>query len=436
MNVTSLPAVGRLQPYRQILVAFSGGLDSTVLLHQLVCWRQSAPDIQLRAIHVHHGLSPNADDWVRHCQQLCAQWQVPLAVVRVTLADDGLGIEAHARQARYDAFRDALQPGEVLATAQHLDDQSETLLLALKRGSGPAGLSAMPAVAPFAGTRLIRPLLEMSRESLMQWARQHQLRWIEDESNQDDAYERNFLRLRVLPLLKARWPHFAEASARSAALCAEQEQLLDELLADDLARLTGDEGQLAMTPMMDMSEPRRAALLRRWLAQRGALMPSRDMTARIWLEVALAREDASPVLRLGAFEVRRYQQQLWWIKTLPALPDTPLRWDDMRLPLPLPEGHGVLQLVEGQTLRRPRPDETVTIRYAAPGLLHIVGRHGGRKLKKIWQEMGVAPWLRDTTPLLFFGETLIAAAGRFVTLEGQCGEGETGLTLLWHKNGQ
>lgn len=436
MSITLLPAVRRLLPYRQILVAFSGGLDSTVLLHQLVCWRQSTPDLQLRAIHVHHGLSPNADAWVRHCQQLCAQWQVPLAVARVTLADDGLGVEAHARQARYDAFRDALRPGEVLATAQHLDDQSETLLLALKRGSGPAGLSAMPTVAPFAGSWLIRPLLEMSRESLMRWARQHQLRWIEDESNQDDAYERNFLRLRVLPLLNARWPHFAEATARSAALCAEQEQLLDELLADDLARLTGDEGQLAITPMMAMSEPRRAALLRRWLAQRGAQMPSRDMTARLWLEVALAREDASPVLRLGAFEVRRYQQQLWWLKTLPALPDTPLRWDDIHLPLRLPEGHGALELVAGSMLRRPQSGEAVTIRYAAPGLLHIVGRCGGRKLKKIWQEMGVAPWLRDTTPLLFFGETLIAAAGRFVTLEGQCGEGEAGLTLLWHKNGQ
>ncbi|HAT1614915.1 TPA: tRNA lysidine(34) synthetase TilS, partial [Raoultella ornithinolytica] len=130
-----------LHPYRQFLVAFSGGLDSTVLLHQLVCWRERDPTLQLRAIHIHHGLSANADSWVTHCQQVCQHWQVPLVVERVTLADDGLGVEAHARQARYHAFRVALQPGEALVTAQHLDDQCETFLLALKRGSGPTGLA-------------------------------------------------------------------------------------------------------------------------------------------------------------------------------------------------------------------------------------------------------------------------------------------------------
>lgn len=128
---------------RQILVAFSGGLDSTVLLHQLVQWRAENPGVTLRAIHVHHGLSANADAWVRHCENICQQWQVPLVVERVQLAQEGLGIEAQARQARYQAFARTLLPGEVLVTAQHLDDQCETFLLALKRGSGPAGLSAM-----------------------------------------------------------------------------------------------------------------------------------------------------------------------------------------------------------------------------------------------------------------------------------------------------
>ena len=131
---------------RQILVAFSGGLDSTVLLHQLVQWRTENPGVTLRAIHVHHGLSANADAWVTHCENVCQQWQVPLVVERVQLAQEGLGIEAQARQARYQAFARTLLPGEVLVTAQHLDDQCETFLLALKRGSGPAGLSAMAEV--------------------------------------------------------------------------------------------------------------------------------------------------------------------------------------------------------------------------------------------------------------------------------------------------
>ena len=432
MTISSLAQ--RLSPHRQFLVAFSGGLDSTVLLHQLVCWRQQEPSISLRAVHIHHGISQNADSWVAHCQRLCTQWQVPLVVERVTLVQNGLGLEAEARTARYQAFREALIPGEVLLTAQHLDDQSETLLLALKRGSGPAGLSAMPTYAAFGDTQLIRPLLHETRAALQHWAQTHALTWIEDESNQDDAYDRNFLRLRVLPLLNARWPHFAEASARSAALCAEQEQLLDELLADELARLRTDAGTLTIEPMMTMSAPKRAAILRRWLAWHGAPMPSRETIARVWQEVALAREDATPCLRLGNFEVRRYQQQLWWVKALEGQTESVLEWADRTMPLVLPGELGQLHCAAGGDIRPPRADEPVSVRFKAPGMLHIVGRHGGRKLKKIWQELGVPPWLRDTTPLLFYGETLITAVGVFVTVDGTCEAGK-GIALRWDKTG-
>ncbi|MFA9596654.1 tRNA lysidine(34) synthetase TilS [Citrobacter telavivensis] len=431
--MTTLTLNTSLFTSRQILVAFSGGLDSTVLLHQLVQWRAQQPTLSLRAIHIHHGLSAHADAWVAHCEAVCAQWQVPLVVERVTLADAGLGIEAHARQARYQAFADALLPGEVLATAQHLDDQCETFLLALKRGSGPAGLSAMAEISAFAGTQLIRPLLTQTRAALEQWARQYQLRWIEDESNQDDAYDRNFLRLQVLPLLQQRWPHFADATARSAALCAEQESLLDELLADELSGCTTANGTLALTPLMAMSRVRRAALLRRWLAAQNAPMPSRDGLDRLWQEVALAREDASPCLRFGDYEVRRYQGQLWWIKSAVGQSETILPWPCWQMPLTLPAGLGYLRLQPGGELRMPREDECVSIRFKASGMLHIVGRNGGRKLKKIWQELNVPSWRRDTTPLLFYGETLIAAAGVFVTREGLA-EGESGVKLVWDKS--
>ncbi|WP_336285863.1 tRNA lysidine(34) synthetase TilS [Citrobacter arsenatis] len=414
-----------------ILVAFSGGLDSTVLLHQLVLWRTQHPKVALRAIHIHHGLSPQADSWVQHCESVCAQWQVPLVVEKVHLEDDGLGIEAQARRARYQAFAQTLLPGEVLMTAQHLDDQCETFLLALKRGSGPAGLSAMGENSPFAGTQLIRPLLAQTREALEVWARQHELCWIEDESNQDDVYDRNFLRLHVTPLLQQRWPRFAQAVARSAALCAEQESLLDELLANDLADCVTTQGTLLLAPLMTMSGVRRAALLRRWLAGLNAPMPSRDGLERIWQEVALAREDASPCFRLGEYTVRRYQSQLWWVKSFDGQSETVIPWPCWEMPLTLPAGLGSVKLIPAGELRMPQADEAVSIRFKAPGILHIVGRNGGRKLKKIWQEQGIPPWRRDTTPLLFYGETLIAAAGVFVTREGIAEDG-AGVSLVWH----
>lgn len=429
--MTTLTLNTSLLTSHQILVAFSGGLDSTVLLHQLVLWRTRYPDVSLRAIHIHHGLSPHADEWVAHCESICAQWQVPLVVERVHLEDDGLGIEAQARRARYQAFAQTLLPGEVLTTAQHLDDQCETFLLALKRGSGPAGLSAMGERSPFAGTWLIRPLLMQTRDALERWARTHALSWIEDESNQDDAYDRNFLRLRIVPLLQQRWPHFAEATARSAALCAEQESLLDELLAGDLADCVTAQGTLLLEPLTAMSGIRRAALLRRWLAGLNAPMPSRDGLERIWQEVAQAREDASPSLRVGEYDIRRYRSQLWWVKPVIGQSETAIPWPHRQTPLALPAGLGTVQLVQGGELRVPGADEPVSIRFKAPGLLHIVGRNGGRKLKKIWQEQGIPPWRRDTTPLLFYGDTLIAAAGVFVTREG-IAEGEEGVRLLWH----
>ncbi|EKS6738089.1 MULTISPECIES: tRNA lysidine(34) synthetase TilS [Enterobacter] len=425
----TLPAIAQaVSPYRQLLVGFSGGLDSTVLLHRLKLWRDNEPDIQLRAMHIHHGLSPHADAWVAHCEAVCAAWAIPLTVERVHLQDEGLGIEAQARKARYAAFAAELQPDEALVTAQHLDDQCETLLLALKRGSGPAGLSAMPERADFAGSHLLRPLLGETRASLETWAREHELSWIEDESNQDDRYDRNFLRLRVVPLLSERWPHFAEAAARSAMLCAEQESLLDELLSEELAELISAQGSLTIAPLEAMSPARRAALLRRWLASHGAAMPSRAMLARFWDEVALAREDATPCVHLNGFDVRRYKGALWWVKSSPSLADRVLDWPSLAEPLLLPCDAGRVSLVPTGHVRLPEPGEPVTVRFKAGGLLHIVGRNGGRKLKKIWQESNVPPWRRDTTPLLFYGETLIAAAGVFITQEGWA---ETGVQFEW-----
>lgn len=401
------------------LLAYSGGLDSSVLLHQLVLLRRLRPELQLRAVHIHHGLSPLADSWAEHCQQQCAQWQVPLEVIRVKVEARHGGIEAAARTARYQAFAHRLLPGEALLTAQHQDDQSETLLLALKRGSGPAGLAAMPQQQWRGAHRHLRPLLAHSRQQIEAWAHQHQLTWIEDESNGDARYDRNFLRLEVMPLLNARWPHFSRAVARSAALCGEQEQLLDELLAESLSTLVDDSGALSVAPLRDISEARRAALLRRWIAGQQGSMPSRDALLRLWQEVACSREDAEPRLRLGGNEVRRYRDRLYWLPLMPSLARCSLAWTDLSQPLLLPDGLGQLQPHHcGIALRCPQPGEAVSVRFQAQGSFSIVGRAGSRPLKKLWQEQGIPPWQRERTPLIFYGDRLIAAAGVFVTRDG------------------
>jgi len=409
-----------------ILLAYSGGLDSTVLLHQLVLLRQEWPQLQLRALHVHHGLSPLADNWVAHCRRQCVEWQVPLEVVNVTVDAREGGIEASARNARYQALRQHLRSEETLLTAQHCDDQSETLLLALKRGSGPAGLAAMPQMHVLGKNRHLRPLLAVSRQQLEGWAEHYHLRWIEDESNQDPRYDRNFLRLKVLSLLNERWPHFSASVARSAALCGEQEQLLDELLAESLDALITEEGSLHFTPLLTMSSVRRAALLRRWIARQNGTMPSREGLERIWQEVACSREDADPCLRLGRAEVRRYREHLWWWIPGEAVSDCQLSWSAPWRPLTLPGQLGQLVMDdEGILLRQPLATETVNVRFQARGTFHIIGRAGSRPLKKLWQEAGIPPWLRERIPLIFYGEQLIAALGVFVTHEGAASAGNS-----------
>lgn len=423
-----------LQSHRRLLVAFSGGLDSTVLLHQLTLLRDSVvPELQIRAMHVHHGLSAQANHWVAHCQSLCRQWKVPLEVAYVRLPAGGQGIEAEARQARYQALTQVLLTDEVLLTAQHQDDQCETVLLSLKRGSGPAGLSAMPDRLDFAHTQLLRPLLNLSRIELERWATEHQLSWIEDESNQDDKYDRNFLRLRVLPVIQQRWPHFARSVTRSAQLCGEQEQLLDELLAEQLTDLMSDRGALQTGPLCAMSDVRRYAILRRWFKYHQAMMPSRSALQRVWQEVALSREDASPRLQLGQHEVRRFQGALYWLPVIQNDTDKIYSWLAPFEPLAL-TGLGILSLQhKGMAVRTPKADEVVTVRFKASGLQHIVGRDKGRLLKKIWQEFNIPPWQREITPLLFYGEQLIAAVGVFVTKEGEATSGSDCWQLGFNK---
>lgn len=470
-------------PYRALVLAFSGGLDSTVLLDAIATLRDGdeaqgcdgAPALALRAVHVHHGLSRHADRWAAHCAHECRRRDVAFCTERVVLDATPEGIEAAARDARYRALAATLADDEVLLTAQHQDDQAETLLLALKRGSGPAGLAAMAADASFRGRRLVRPLLDCSRVELEAYARERGLRWIEDDSNTDPRFDRNFLRLQILPPLWQRWPRFAAAVARSAQLCAEQEQLLDELLAETLAELTQPDGSLRLTALTVMSDIRRAALLRRWLASCGVKMPARQQLARLWQEVALSRRDAVAQMQLDDRQVRRFRDRLYVLPRLPTLSDgeAVFLWPPENERLTLAAGLGILRrrLVEADSaaqskpltappisdigprgrpiggatgagtdsaatpvavVRAPLPDERVSVRFGpVRGLLYITGRRRGRTLKKIWQELDIPPWRRGSTPLLFYNDQLIAALGVFVTWEGAAREPYAQWHLFW-----
>lgn len=418
---------------RRILVGFSGGLDSTVLLHALVSLRQiTVPNLNIRAVYIHHGLNDKADDWAIHCQKVCFDWQVEFSSQHVYIDPTKKGIEAAARDARYQVFREILLPEEIIVTAQHLDDQAETFLLALKRGSGPAGLSAMSISIPFADTYLIRPLLSFSRQQLVVYAEKKSLSWIEDDSNQDQRYDRNFLRLTIMPHFNRRWPHFSQAVARSASLCAEQEALLNELLQDYLSQLVTAEGALQLDTLVSYSEMKRNAVLRRWLSLHRILMPSRVQLKQIWQDVICARPDAEPQFILANNNViRRFKQQLWLLPRFNDLTKICLAWQ-LPAAVKLPDNLGTLIVTDkGTGFRAPLLNEQVTIRFGLKGNIKIIGRQHARRSKKLWQELGIAPWLRERTPLIYYNDELIAAVGVFITQSGQSIQGQSELKVKW-----
>ena len=286
-------------------MAWSGGLDSTVLLHLLWCAR-GLPRARLavRALHVDHGLQPAARDFHLFCVRTARDWGVPLAVLRARVPlPRGASVEQAAREARRAVLAAALAPGELLLTAQQADDQLETLLLALLRGAGPAGLAGMPAAMPFAHSRLLRPLLDCGRAELARYARAQGLAWIDDPTNDATRFDRNYLRARVVPLLRSRWPAAARTAGRSARHCATAAQALQQAAARDLA-LAADGADLEVAVLRRWSPQRRATALRAWILAAGARAPNERHLREIDVMLA-ARSDARPELRLPDFTLRR-----------------------------------------------------------------------------------------------------------------------------------
>jgi tRNA(Ile)-lysidine synthase len=389
-------------------VAFSGGLDSTVLLHLLASLAQREALPALRAIHVQHGLQAAAEAWPAHCQQVCAALGVPL-LLREVQVQSGASLEQAAREARYQAFVEVLAADELLLTAQHRDDQAETLLFRLLRGAGARGLSAMPAHRALGSGQLLRPLLDVSRAELAAYARQHALQWVEDPSNTDERFSRNFLRQQVLPLLTQRWPQASASMARSAAHLSEAQGLLDELAQADLAAMAQDPRfawvtlpSLPLAALLNLSAPRQRNVLRHWLAPLTPL-PDSDHWAG-WTSLAHAAEDAAPIWRLARGQLQRADGRLWWLSGtwLQAMTsiNLPLSVGE---PLQLP-ANGCVWL-QGQA-----PSGTLHVRYRVGGeRLHLAGR-GHRDLKRLLNESAVPAFLRSRLPLLYQGEQLLAVA--------------------------
>ncbi|HHO59895.1 MAG TPA: tRNA lysidine(34) synthetase TilS [Thiotrichales bacterium] len=419
---------GGLSANKALVVAYSGGLDSHVLLH--ACESVGLP---VRAIHIHHGLQTEADAWVEHCRRVCRQLSVELTVLTVDArARARQSPEDAARIARYAALTGAMQPDEVLLTAQHADDQAETLLLQLLRGAGAAGLAAMPRRQRKHGVMHLRPLLPFTRETLGDYARQQSLDWIEDPSNDDIAFDRNYLRCRVLPVLKQRWPEVDHSFSVAAQLQQENLEVLEAMAAVDLAGAsTQRETVLSLTAMKSLSAARQMNLLRYWLKRQGK-QPTRKILLEIRHAVIDAADDASPLVTFDDIEIRRFRQQLYLLplpaefdsrQVIPWPPEAPLTIE----PLALQLHRGKPAVTASPGLAAARRQRPLQVRFRQGGeYFRPAGHQHRQSLKKLFLQADIPPWERDRIPLIYDGDEMIAVAGYWLAQDACCQTGEEG----------
>ncbi len=402
-----------LSPFRKYLVAFSGGMDSHVLLHLLSILKQQHTELSVRAVHIHHGLQSVADNWPKHCQSVCKDLHIPFKTLFLDLnIESGESLEAVARQGRYQALQDVLQKDEVLLTAHHQRDQAETLLLQLFRGAGVQGLAAMPVMIHAEKVFHIRPLLDESYQSLQAYARENKLNFIEDPSNKDNSFDRNFLRNQILPQLREHWQGLDKALSRSAKIQSETKLLLDQMAEQLRLDCTKDSdtlntyNTLSIKCLLGLPKEKQRLLIRYWIAEKGFLAPSQKKLRNILIDVLLAKEDAQPLVTWQGVEVRRFNHQLFCDSPLTVHDNTQcLSWDGMR-PLTIDSlGITIKPSALGGLQQKGR---SFSIRFRQGGeTLVLVKNNQTKSLKKYLNEIAIPPWLRDRIPLIYCGDRLI-----------------------------
>jgi len=439
----------------ELCVAYSGGIDSHVLLKSVALLstnlsQQNHPQpillqskhfqLKVRAIHINHGLSDDADSWQQHCKKICESLGIEFNTINVNVViNSGESPEAVAREARYDAFRSVLRTHECLLTAHHQDDQAETLLLQLLRGSGPQGLASMPEIARITKGYIARPLLSVSREQICEFAQLHKLSWVEDGSNQELSYNRNYLRQSVIPLLKKRWPAFSKTVSRSAQLCAQAQQLIEkEAQAGLQVALLGQQKiaqqNLSVSALNAMDEIVRTNVIRYWIKKRQLPMPTRAGMQQIITSVLNASKGAMPLVTWSGCEIRRYQDQLFAMQPLPK------HASNLQIPWDLTSS--IKSDVFGQLSVRRTSGKGIKYSVTSSKNLKIAFRQGGetyceytkvgtRPVKKLFQELAIPPWLRDRIPLIYDDKHLIAIADIVVCAHYKASSQESAIEVIW-----
>ncbi len=443
-KTTFASLVKNLEHCKRIWIGFSGGADSTALLYLFCSWIKSIPQSPLiSALHIHHGLHKEADAWAVHCRTVCSGLDIEYHEQRIAVRQvAGNSKEEIARKMRYATIAGLLADEEVFCTAHHGDDQAETVLLQLLRGSGPEGLAAMPVWRRLGVGWLHRPLLNVTKEAITNYLKRYPMvRIVHDPSNVDQALARAFVRHRLVPLLKQRYQGITKALVRSARLQQTAAEALKARAAEDLMVVrTPGQNALSCDALATLPRPRASAVIRLWIKLEGHPYP-RSEQLNTWLESALlAGPDREPLMQLSTIEVRRYRRYLYLVNPLSESATKALRvkhwlWTPP-VQLFLPTGILCAVYTKGPGLLHANlANQTLCVRFRQGGeRLKLSMESKTRPLKDLWQKYAVPPWERYCMPLVYRDKQLIAVAGLGVASCVANQEHQFGWKLLWKKD--
>jgi tRNA(Ile)-lysidine synthase len=411
------PCTELFQHSEHLIVGYSGGLDSTVLLHFLAS--HAILKKKITAVHIHHGLSPDADHWQQHCEKTCIAWDIPYLLRKVSF-NRRANIEENARIARYQAFQEIMQASSILLLAHHLQDQAETVLLNLFRGSGIRGLSAMPEIKSYGEGILARPFLHHTREALLAYATENQLSWIEDNSNQNVDFSRNFVRHRVIPKLELKWPKVVKNLARVAENLKETQQNLTALALIDCPELMQTGNRLALDRLLALEPSRLKNVILIWLHMNKVSLRSKKVTNHIIENMIFAVQDAKPEILWDNIIIRKYHNSLYIIQKVDRETLAPLAWDNFptakvinnKKLVALPTTKGLFVPAQAK----------VTILFRQFGET-IFWRKQTKSVKKLLQQWNIPPWERDKIPFLYINNQIAMIVGyaisdKFFSVDG------------------
>lgn len=436
-------------PQTPLVIAYSGGVDSQVLLHAVATLKHANKlPSRITVCHVNHGLSNSANLWQEFAQNECLKLNLTFEACKVSIETKAQqSLEAIARDARYKALHSIYKEQSLIITGHHRDDQAETFLLALKRGSGLKGLSAM-AIETIQGKDIvIRPLLNVSREEIVITAKEKKLNWIEDESNTDTRFDRNFIRQSIMPLLNERWPSITQTITRSSNHCLEGQSLLNELAEQDLANSQLSENSLSVNELNQLSVARFNNLVRYFLAKHNSLMPSKEQLTQVYQQL-FSKNDKSPAIKVANNYLRRYKGGLYLTSDFVDLSDwqenvdysETKRFEEL-IVINLPDSLGTLtfnnnQLSDtsstSQQIVLPRKGQKVTVQFYHNNPTCLPDyRHHSRSLKKVLQELDIPPWQRKRVPFIFYDNVLVAVIGHFVCQEFMPHNNKLHINVAW-----